>query len=669
MMSKAMSDKQFLKEMPFVQACNKTLMDLGEWWRKVALIGKITSLDIAATILNDMDEARNGFQQLQKELVDNLVSENLRKLDQELGARAQFAIDILIRNLFERTADVGFLATDEDIRDFLRHPEASPEMIDKIVARLHEYTLKYSVYDEILLLDPQGNVRAHLDPNNQVVRTSDPLIQETLRGDAPYVETFRPTDLLPGRRVGLIYSAAVTDSDQPGARVLGVLCLSFRFEDEMDGIFANLVRPGELVTLLDGNDRVIASSDEQRLSIGKRLTCTGTGQLSKVDNGTDTYLARNCQAKGYQGYTGLSWKGQVMAPLASAFQGGEQARAADLAEAHQEGQFISVELRKIRKNAARVTDDLSLIVLNGQIVAAKREAHEFIPVLSEIREIGHKTRKVFDSSITSLYGTVLESLMSEVRFQAFLAVDIMDRNLYERANDVRWWALNSRFREILAQPSRTEEQLQTLTEILVYINSLYTVYTNLILFDTNRCILAVSNPDEQHLIGTTLPAKGAFSDALGIRNAQHYGVSPFESTHLYRDRPTYIYLSSVRSAQSGRAVGGIAIVFDSQPQFSAMLEDALPRDKEGQVIQGSFAVFADRQGAIISATGGKLQPGDKMAPIEGFFSLENGTRKSALIKYDSVNYAVGATASQGYREYKTTNDYHNDVLALVFVPV
>lgn len=666
-MSKAMSEKQFLKEMPFVRVCNKTLMDLGEWWRKVALIGKITSLDIAATILNDMDEARNGFQQLQKELIDNLVSENLRKLDQELGARAQFAIDILTRNLFERTADVGFLATDEDIRDFLRHPDAPPEMTDKIVARLHDYTSKYSVYDEILLLDPRGNVRAHLDPNNRVVRASDPLIQETLRREAPYVETFRPTDLLPGRRTGLIYSAAVTDSDQPGARVLGVLCLSFRFDDETQGIFANLVRPGELVSILDDNDRVIASSDEQRLSIGKRLTCTG--QLSKVDNGTDTYLVRNCQAKGYQGYMGLSWKGQVMAPLSSAFQASEQVGKLDLAEAHQEGEFVSVELRKIRKNAARVTDDLSLIVLNGQIVAAKREAHEFIPVLSEIREIGHKTRKVFDSSITSLYGTVLESILSEVRFQAFLAVDIMDRNLYERANDVRWWALNSRFREILAQPSRTEEQLQTLAEILVYINSLYTVYTNLILFDTNRCVLAVSNPEEQHLIGTTLPAKGAFSDALGIRNAQHYRVSPFESTHLYQDLPTYIYLSSVRSAQSGHAVGGIAIVFDSQPQFSAMLEDALPRDKEGHVIKGSFAVFADRQGAIIGATVGKLQPGDKMAPIEDFFSLENGRRKSALIKYDGLNYAVGATVSQGYREYKTTNDYHNDVLALVFVPV
>ncbi|MEH6669493.1 cache domain-containing protein [Halopseudomonas sp.] len=668
-MSEEMSDKPFLKEMPFVEACNETLMELGEWWRKVALIGKITSLDIAATILDDMDDARDGFQQLQSELIDNLVRENLRKLEQELGSRARFAIDILVRNLFERTADVGFLATDEDIRGFLRHPNASPEATDRIVQRLREYRLKYSVYDEILLLDPQGKVCAQLDQNNRVVRSSDPLIRETLDGGASYVETFRPTDLLPGRRAGLIYSAPVTDSGQPGAQVLGVLCLSFRFDDEMLGIFTNLARPGELVAILDSNDRVIASSNERCLPIGKSQPGSRHGQLSRIGSGKDVYLARSCQTRGYQGYMGLAWQGQVMAPLQSAFQAGDQAGETTLTGLHQDGEFISVALRNIRKHAARVTDDLSLIVLNGQIVAAKRDAQEFMPVLSEIRVIGNRTRKVFDNSISSLYATVLESLMSEVRFQAFLAVDIMDRNLYERANDVRWWALTSRFGEILAQPSRTEQQCQALTDILVYINSLYTVYTNLILFDTHRRILSVSNPGERHLVGTTLPTDCGCADALKVRDSQHYVVSPFRATPLYHDRPTYIYMTSVRSPQSGGVVGGIAIVFDSEPQFRAMLEDALPRDEDGNIFKGSFAIFTDRQGTVIGATEGQLCPGDVIEPIGDFFKLENGKRQSALITYGGLNYALGATASQGYREYKTSSDYQNDVLALVFVPV
>ena len=35
-----------------------------------------------------------------------------------LRSDARVTIDILIRNLFERTADIGFLATDSEIRRF-----------------------------------------------------------------------------------------------------------------------------------------------------------------------------------------------------------------------------------------------------------------------------------------------------------------------------------------------------------------------------------------------------------------------------------------------------------------------------------------------------------------------------------------------------------------------
>jgi uncharacterized protein YgfB (UPF0149 family) len=98
-------------------------------------------------------------------------------------------------------------------------------------------------------------------------------------------------------------------------------------------------------------------------------------------------------------------------------------------------------LHTISTTATTVTDDLILVVLNGQVVSAKKDAKEFMPVLDEIRNIGHQTKGVFKSSINKLYDTVVSSLLSEIQFQAFLAVDIMDRNLYERANDVRWWAL------------------------------------------------------------------------------------------------------------------------------------------------------------------------------------------------------------------------------------
>ncbi len=656
---------RWLRHMPRVTGYNQALVGLGQWWHKVTLIGKINSLSVAATLIDDMQGTRRRFEKLQARLIENLVTENTHKLEQEFSARAQAAIDILVRNLFERTADVGFLATDDDIRAFLRAP--APDSAEAIVARLREYTLKYSVYDEIIIVDPHGQVRAHLDGDNPVTRTTDPLIEETLRTGEPYVEIFRPSDLQPGRRAAHIFSAPITDNDAPGAPVIGVLCLCFRFENEMEGIFANLARPGEIITILDREGRVLAGSDEKRIPPGAHLTPGGEGLGSAIHDG-EHYLARTNATRGYQGNFGLNWQGHVMRPLREAFAGRGAEPAQGLDQMHH-SRIFSEELRAISRSAALVTDDLSLIVLNGQIVSAKRDANEFMPVLEEIRNIGERTKGVFDRSLANLFDTVLSSLLSEVQFQAFLAVDIMDRNLYERANDVRWWALTSRFREILARARPTPPEQEALAATLACINGLYTVYTNLLLFDAGGEILAVSNAAESALVGTSLGDAPHVKQALAVGESQAYVVSPFAPTPLYGGRYTYLYLTSVRAPLEGRVVGGIAIVFDAEPQFAAMLSDTLPRTDQGEVVEGAFGVFAERNGRVIASTREQLPTGGMLSLDGPFFALGNGERHSAIVEYAGRNYAVGAAMSQGYREYKTTGDYVNDVLALIFVPV
>ncbi len=655
-----------LRHMPLVIGYNNALDALGTWWQKVTLIGKINSLSVADTLIDDMQDTQRRFQQLQVQLVDNLVRENVRKLELEFSARAQVAIDILVRNLFERTADVGFLATDDDIRAFLR--QSAPEAVGAIVERLREYTAKYSVYDDILILDTQGQVCAQLDRRNPVRQSSDPLLAATLQGGPPYVETFRPSDLQPHRRAAHIFSARITDGDGPSATVLGVLCLCFRFEDEMRGIFANLVRPGEIVAILDAAGRVIASSDEGQLSYGDTLRNHDRNGIGVMKHREETFLARTSATRGYQGYRGLEWQGHVMRPLHSAFSAAEASSQTGSAQLERSRVF-SEELHAISRNAALVTDDLTLVVLNGQIVSAKRDAAEFMPVLEEIRNIGHRTRGVFDQSIANLYSTVVGSLLSDVQFQAFLAVDIMDRNLYERANDVRWWALTSLFRELLVLPSRSSEDSAALTEVLEYINGLYTVYSNLILFDAQGTVVAVSNADFRSMVGQPLPDGALVRAALSVTESQRYAVSPFAATPLYDGRYTYIYLTSLRSPAGGHLVGGIGIVFDSEPQFAAMLAEALPCDDDGKVLVGAFGVFADRTGQVIASTRESLAPGMRLMLETTLFGLKNGGRDSAILMYEGHHYAVGAAMSQGYREYKTTEDYDNDVLALIFVPL
>lgn len=371
-----------------------------------------------------------------------MARENLKKTVQQLNGKAQVAVDILIRNLFERTADIGFLATDADIRDFLTSPQSDTER-DALRARFREYVAKYSVYHNIILLDNKGNVLLQMDESSTVERTEDSIVREALSTSAEYVEVFRQTDLVPGDEPALVYSYRVVSGSEESAEPLGVLCLCFRFEDELRGIFDNLVSEEDfsVLSILDASGRVIASSDPYQVPVGAQLDQIIHLEYEVVRFAGREYLAKTCPTKGYQGFMGLGWLGHAMIPLEKAFteSHGEKlsARIEDriLEAVMQDPQLFSEALRTIPHQADRIQQELDLTVWNGNIKQSTRESKM---LLRNISATGVKTKELFAESIGNLHETVVSAILEDVLFQASLAVDIMDRNLYERANDCRW---------------------------------------------------------------------------------------------------------------------------------------------------------------------------------------------------------------------------------------
>ena len=665
-------NKNCLKEALYeVKNYESKLQALSVWWDKIALLGKINSYNIAETIINDMEETKSKFADLQQRLIHNLLLEHLKKRSNDDSSRAQVAIDILIRNLFERTADVGFLSTDADIRTFLKNPEPSNEAQHLLRERLLEYVKKYSVYDEIIILSPQGEVRCHLDKNNPISHSTDPLIEQTINSHDEYVEVFRYSDLMPDKDQSLIYSCKITADNLINSEVVGVICLCFRFNDEMKGIFSDLLQNNDpsIIALVDANGVVTASSNESYLSIGKRINYPEPPCIVKFRGENCLYTL--CETNGYQGFFGLGWRGMVMTPLKN-FSGSTQTSKISIpSELIEQGRLFPTELKLISKNSVEVNNDLSLVVLNGKITSARKKAREFMPVLEAIQEIGTNISNVFSSSISSLQDTVVSSQLNDAKFLASLSVNIMDRNLYERANDSRWWALTSAFRELLVKLQTSQQERQEITNILNHINDLYTVYTNLYLYDSQGIVIAVSNQNEIHIIGQKLDEKTGYHNALKLENSQCYSVSSFVVTPFYNDRPTYIYNAAVRDlADSTKIVGGIGIVFDSEPQFSAMLDESLPSDEKGHVIEGAFAIYSQRDGMIISvSSNSNIEVGSKIDIPKQYLNIEDGKSLSVIYEFAQKFYTLGVSAAKGYREYKTTNDYCNDVIALIFLPM
>jgi chemotaxis signal transduction protein len=659
-----------IRHMGSVEGYRETLQTLQGVWDNLTLLGQLSGTG------TDMSGTRQAFQRLTCDLLNSLGRETLKKTVQEMQSKAQVAVDIMIRNLFERTADIGFLATDDDIRAYLDGlaPDNEPaaEARARLEARFKEYARKYSVYADILLLTPDGRVRAQLDATHPVRQSNDPLLRQSLTTRQGYVETFRASDLRPGVAQALIYAYRVAGAQ---GQALGVLCLCFRFENETEGIFANLAGRDDwsVIGLLDEAGTVIASGDAWHIPVGARLEPVLDADWRVVRFAGREYLATTRATRGYQGYMGPGWLGHVMLPLEHAF---DQAGVGVLGQVEPEvlagvmanPVLFDARLRNIPAQAEQIQRELNRSVWNGN-VRHSGEAKSLNPAFSkvllwEISNTGMKTRDVFERSIGNLHETVVSAILENCRFLASLAMDIMDRNLYERANDCRWWALTSAFREHLGAGA----QADAMAAILAYINGLYTVYDNLLLFDAHGRVVAVSNPEYAGLRGGQL-GEDWVKHCLGLRDSQSYTVSSFTPTPLYRDRPTYIYAAAIRAPNDARIVGGIGIVFDSEPQFEAMLRDALPGAGQGDPeAGGSFGVIAQRDRRIVASTRADLRPGATLDLPAAYFNPDAG--RSGIVVHDDHYYAVGSCPSRGYREYKGAEDaYRNEVVALIFVPL
>ena len=676
-----------INHMPDVESYREELRTLGGQWDLLTILGQMSGTGM------DMSETRRGFQHLTSELLGQLGLEILTKTIREIAGKAQVTVDIVIRNLFERTADIGFLATDDDVRSYLKHQQQQAGILvsssdaatfstelpvdcgnpQQLRDRFREYVAKYSVYFNIILLDPAGRVLVQLDTDNQVEHSDDPLINEALTTSEEYVEVYRHSDLIPDQEQSLIYAYRVTATNDPKSTPLGVLCLCFRFDDEMQGIFHNLRKEDDwsVLTLLDGSGKVIASSDTYQIPIGLTLDFDLDKEFTRSRFAGREYLTKTCATKGYQGFFGLGWYGHVMIPLEHAFDKetdldlGDSIDDATFEAIMKDSQLFSENLRSIPMQADQIQNELERTVWNGNVRESDAQSKV---LLWNISDAGSRTKRVFEESIGNLQGTVVRALLDQVEFQASLAVDIMDRNLYERANDCRWWALTSDFRRLLAQPSIGPENTANMAKILTYINNLYTVYTNLFVYDKQGRILAVSNPDQKHLVGTRLTDSWV-QKTLNLKDSQSFSVSEFAKTNLYHNEATYIYGAAITDLDNPRQIlGGIGIVFDSTPQFNAMLEDSLLNDETGQPVSGCFGLFTNMNGQVISSTSKDFPIGSNVPLDSGYLNTQEHGR-AGIIELEGNYYALGVAASSGYREYKTSDGYKNDILSMIFMPL
>jgi len=628
-----------------VQTGERDLRDLGMLWQMIESSAAISCPDEVAPILPTLIQTRERFNELQQRLIARMVDEQKAALGDELMAQAQCAIDILVRNLYERTADVGFLATDDVVLEFCSgNADYQEAHRAAMVHRLRDYQAKYTVYDDIVLLSPTGEVLVRMDTAATMARSSDTIVAEALRAPA-YVERFRLSDLGSEDTPDLLYAHRIATT--AGVNV-GVLVLRFRFIDEMQRIFQSgegQVPQEVALVLIDEAGRVIATNDEGHVPTSVTLRPVVNGQVVRTSFAGRHYLAVACASPGYQGYPGPAWRAQAMVSLLTAFRHRDGA-----APIPNDILLDSPELIAIDSETQRINRDLRTAVWNGRLMAStlSDKQGQLKAVLTQVGVAGMRTRARVDLAIKDLYGTSINRMQLRAEQLATLATDLIDRNLYERANDCRWWALSPALQRALRAPD-DGSQTRALNSLLDHVNGLYTVYSRLIAFDSRGVIRGVSRSAEAPtLVGSAIDRRWALA-AQALHNSQQYAVSAFEPTDTHAEGPTYVFLSAVRDAEDGnKLLGGLAIVFNAAREFANMLEE-LVGERTG------FAAFVEDSGTVIASS---HPTGVHQSVIE-----MNGTL--GVVELEGAHYACARVRATGYREFKTSDGYDNRLSAVV----
>jgi hypothetical protein len=283
---------------------------------------------VATEVKNLANDAEASSRQFRRDVMARVreglqvVETSFRELDSNrMIDIAHSTVQLIVRNLYERTADVRWWATDEA---FYRAVE-DPSEQNRLYAgkRLGIINLFYTVYLNLILLDKTGKIVA-VSNDKQFGNLVGKRVEHerwfsealaTRDGSQYIVDDIHRCKLHQDKLVA-IYSTAVRRGGELNGEPLGVLAVMFDWDNQSRPIVQDEPSLSEQekqktrVLLLDRNKRIIAASDQHGLLTQFDLKVTDPYRGS-YKSGNQEHIAY-CKTIGYEEYDGLGWYGVVV---------------------------------------------------------------------------------------------------------------------------------------------------------------------------------------------------------------------------------------------------------------------------------------------------------------------------------------------------------------------
>lgn len=554
------------------------------------------------------------------------------------------------------------------------------ECVGFACSRLEDIRSSYTLYSDLVIATPDGTIVANSDPATRprilgrCVRDEqwfEKAIQ-TRDGSDYSIEQVRESRVEAGE--ALAFSTAVRKNGSPSEESIGALGAFFDLEEEANIILTDYMpsgvdqgaKSGWYSFFTNASGAVVGSSDCRMIAHGqfapllpehRNLAEHDTISSYTVFQGTNSTIF-SAKSDGYMDFPGLGWSSHLVVPTADIFEAGDGAQHKGISS---EELMRSKLIPAINKDTyVKVQDDkqsIKLISLNGIVFASKlgKRGVALGPVFDKITQTGDFATSKMEELLREMAAGELGLNLKTLETFSKQAIDLIDRNLFERSAAIQWWSTDQFLWQACLEP--TEDNLQNACHRLRDINGSYSIYRNLILADRMGRILTASTPE---LIPDVKEARVAdhpwFVGAMRNNSGLRYAVQDVGACDLERaSRSTMIFSGAVRQRgdRNDEIIGVLGSLFDWVTESVKILKTCLPKDKHGKRIDGCVAFYTNRYHEVIESTHKEIVDLSSVPDLpEEHRELETGESTSGVLRLGEKVYIIGSSRSKGYREYE-----------------
>ena len=333
------------------------------------------------------------------------------------------------------------------------------------------------------------------------------------------------------------------------------------------------------------------------------------------------------------------WKGAIVVPERI------------LALSQQVSELATKKVQEIQT----ITLSTKILSLNAAVEAARagEAGRGFGVVAAEVNNISLTIHRVTEELQNSLVERVEKlnflgrQMVANVRGNrlsdlALNMIDIIDRNLYERSCDVRWWATDAAVVGCAADPT-PNNRAYAAKRLGVILNS-YTVYLDLWALDAKGNVLANGRPDRYRVAGQVNAAHEKwFQQAVATGDGSQFTVADIQVKPELGNSAVATYATAIREGgeEHGRVIGVLGVFFDWTPQSQAVIGDVRLEPEEAARTR---CLLLDSKQRVIASS-------DRKGVLTETFQLKTDGRSKGNYVGGDGNM-VGFALTPGYETYK-----------------